>query len=156
MIWGRGDGSDMRAVDSAVGRIGQLACWEHYLPLARHALIAHDEQIDSAYPWLLCRLTLHRPDGNQHPSACARIGLLCCQRHSVARCPISDCCRAAARRQLVTSPLYSMSRSPAARGCSAKSPLPCTEERRAVMRRSRIVSFPAHNICGRRDLRSKA
>src|SRR4051794_12820268 len=35
MIWGQGDGSGLRAVDSAVGRIGQLACWEHYNPLAR-------------------------------------------------------------------------------------------------------------------------
>jgi nitrilase len=26
MIWGQGDGSGLRAVDSAVGRIGQLAC----------------------------------------------------------------------------------------------------------------------------------
>ena len=32
MIWGQGDGSGLRAVDSAVGRIGQLACWEHYNP----------------------------------------------------------------------------------------------------------------------------
>lgn len=31
MIWGQGDGSGLRAFDSAVGRIGQLACWEHYL-----------------------------------------------------------------------------------------------------------------------------
>jgi hypothetical protein len=38
MIWGQGDGSGLCAVDSAVGRIGQLACWEHYLPLARYAL----------------------------------------------------------------------------------------------------------------------
>jgi mandelamide amidase len=29
-IWGQGDGSGLRAVDSKVGRIGQLACWEHY------------------------------------------------------------------------------------------------------------------------------
>src|SRR5262245_41898670 len=51
MIWGQGDGSGLRAVDSAVGRIGQLACWEHYLPLARFALIADGEQIHSAmYP----------------------------------------------------------------------------------------------------------
>ena len=48
---GQGDGSGLRAVDSAVGRIGQLACWEHYLPLARYALIADGEQIHSAmYP----------------------------------------------------------------------------------------------------------
>jgi nitrilase len=48
MIWGQGDGSGLRAVDSAVGRIGQLACWEHYNPLARYALMADGEQIHSA------------------------------------------------------------------------------------------------------------
>jgi nitrilase len=51
MIWGQGDGSGLRAVDSRVGRIGQLACWEHYNPLARYALMADGEQIHSAmYP----------------------------------------------------------------------------------------------------------
>ncbi len=51
MIWGQGDGSGLRAVDSAVGRIGQLACWEHYNPLARYALMGDGEQIHSAmYP----------------------------------------------------------------------------------------------------------
>jgi aliphatic nitrilase len=51
MIWGQGDGSGLRAVDSMVGRIGQLACWEHYNPLARYALMADGEQIHSAmYP----------------------------------------------------------------------------------------------------------
>jgi nitrilase len=51
MVWGQGDGSGLRAVDSAVGRIGQLACWEHYNPLARYALIADGEQIHAAmYP----------------------------------------------------------------------------------------------------------
>src|ERR1700721_3025460 len=51
MIWGQGDGSGLRAVDSAVGRIGSLACWEHYNPLARYALMVDGEQIHSAmYP----------------------------------------------------------------------------------------------------------
>src|SRR5687767_331843 len=51
MIWGQGDGSGLRAIDSKVGRIGQLACWEHYNPLARYAMIADGEQIHSAmYP----------------------------------------------------------------------------------------------------------
>jgi aliphatic nitrilase len=51
MIWGQGDGSGLRAVDSAVGRVGQLACWEHYYPLARYALMADGEQIRAAmYP----------------------------------------------------------------------------------------------------------
>lgn len=51
MVWGQGDGSGLRATDSAAGRIGQLACWEHYNPLFRYALIADGEQIHSAmYP----------------------------------------------------------------------------------------------------------
>ena len=51
MIWGQGDGSGLRAVNSKVGRIGQLACWEHYNPLARYAMMADGEQIHSAmYP----------------------------------------------------------------------------------------------------------
>jgi aliphatic nitrilase len=51
MVWGQGDASGLRAVDSAVGRIGQLACWEHYNPLFRYAMIADGEQIHSAmYP----------------------------------------------------------------------------------------------------------
>jgi aliphatic nitrilase len=51
MIWGQGDGSGLRAVDTQVGRVGQLACWEHYNPLARYAMMADGEQIHSAmYP----------------------------------------------------------------------------------------------------------
>src|SRR3954453_21754377 len=51
MIWGQGDGSGLHAVDSKAGRIGQLACWEHYNPLARYAMMADGEQIHSAmYP----------------------------------------------------------------------------------------------------------
>ena len=51
MVWGQGDGSGLCAVDSRVGRIGQLACWEHYNPLARYALMADGEEIHSAmYP----------------------------------------------------------------------------------------------------------
>ena len=51
MVWGMGDGSGLRAADTAVGRIGALACWEHYNPLARYALMADGEQIHAAmYP----------------------------------------------------------------------------------------------------------
>lgn len=48
MVWGQGDGSGLCAIDSAVGRIGSLACWEHYNPLARFALMADGEQIHAA------------------------------------------------------------------------------------------------------------
>jgi len=45
MIWGQGDGAGLRVVDTAVGRVGALACWEHYNPLARYALMAQHEEI---------------------------------------------------------------------------------------------------------------
>jgi aliphatic nitrilase len=45
MVWGRGDASGLHAVNTRAGRIGQLACWEHYNPLARYALMADHEQI---------------------------------------------------------------------------------------------------------------
>ena len=37
-----------RIVDTAVGRVGALACWEHYNPLARYALMAQHEEIHVA------------------------------------------------------------------------------------------------------------
>jgi aliphatic nitrilase len=48
MIWGQGDASGLKVVDSAVGRLGALACWEHYNPLARYALMAQHEEIHIA------------------------------------------------------------------------------------------------------------
>jgi len=48
MIWGQGDGAGLAVVDSAVGRVGALACWEHYNPLARYALMAQHEEIHVA------------------------------------------------------------------------------------------------------------
>lgn len=48
MVWGQGDGAGLVAVDTRVGRVGALACWEHYNPLARYALMADHEQIHCA------------------------------------------------------------------------------------------------------------
>ena len=48
MIWGQGDGAGLRVVDCAVGRLGALACWEHYNPLARYALMTQHEEIHCA------------------------------------------------------------------------------------------------------------
>lgn len=48
MVWGQGDGSGLKVVDTAVGRVGALACWEHYNPLARYALMAQHEEIHCA------------------------------------------------------------------------------------------------------------
>lgn len=45
MVWGQGDGSGLKTCDTAVGRLGALACWEHYNPLARYSLMTSHEQI---------------------------------------------------------------------------------------------------------------
>ena len=37
-VWGMGDGSTLRVVDTQHGRIGGLICWENYMPLARFHL----------------------------------------------------------------------------------------------------------------------
>lgn len=39
-IWGSGDARGLRAVDTEIGKVGGLICWEHWMPLARQAL--HD------------------------------------------------------------------------------------------------------------------
>jgi nitrilase len=38
LIWGEGDGSSLQVLDTELGKIGGLICWENYMPLARTAL----------------------------------------------------------------------------------------------------------------------
>lgn len=49
MVWGQGDGSGLKVVETKVGRVGALACWEHYNPLARFALMSQHEEIHAAH-----------------------------------------------------------------------------------------------------------
>ncbi|MEO1402031.1 MAG: Nit6803 family nitrilase [Cyanobacteria bacterium J06635_1] len=48
MVWGQGDGSGLKVCETGVGKVGALACWEHYNPLARYSLMAQHEQIHCA------------------------------------------------------------------------------------------------------------
>lgn len=48
MVWGQGDGAGLKVVQTKVGRVGALACWEHYNPLARYALMTQHEEIHAA------------------------------------------------------------------------------------------------------------
>ena len=58
MVWGFGDASGVRVVDTAAGRIGALLCWENYMPLARYALYSQGVEIyiaptyDSGDGWI--------------------------------------------------------------------------------------------------------
>lgn len=47
-VFGEGDGSDLVVSDTAIGRVGQLSCWEHLQPLSKYAMYAQDEQIHCA------------------------------------------------------------------------------------------------------------
>jgi nitrilase len=58
MVWGFGDGSGLNVVDTPVGKIGTLLCWENYMPLARYALYAQGIELyiaptyDSGDGWI--------------------------------------------------------------------------------------------------------
>ena len=69
MVWGFGDASGLRVVETSVGRIGTLICWENYMPLARFALYAQDIDIlcaptwDSGETWLATMQHIAREGG---------------------------------------------------------------------------------------------
>ena len=48
MVWGQGDGHNLTAVDTSVGRVGGLICWEHWMPLARQVLHDSGEHVHVA------------------------------------------------------------------------------------------------------------
>src|SRR5687768_8985905 len=48
MVWGNGGADGLAAVDTAMGRVGGLVCWEHWMPLARQALHDSGEDIHVA------------------------------------------------------------------------------------------------------------
>jgi nitrilase len=48
IVWGQGDGSTLHVFETSVGRVGGLACWEHWMPLTRFAMHAKGEQIHVA------------------------------------------------------------------------------------------------------------
>lgn len=54
IIWGEGDGSDLNVMDTRLGKIGGLICWENYMPLARMALYQQGIEIYLA-PTADCR-----------------------------------------------------------------------------------------------------
>jgi nitrilase len=51
MVWGQGDASGLRVIDTPVARVGALICWENYMPLARYALYADGVEVYLAPTW---------------------------------------------------------------------------------------------------------
>lgn len=45
IVWGFGDGSTLPVVETAIGRLGSVICWENYMPLLRMAMYAQGIEI---------------------------------------------------------------------------------------------------------------
>lgn len=45
LIWGEGDGSTLTVLDTPLGKIGGLICWENYMPLARMSMYGKGVEI---------------------------------------------------------------------------------------------------------------
>jgi nitrilase len=69
MVWGFGDATGLRVVDTPVGRVGALICWENYMPQARLALYAEGIDVlvaptyDSGERWLASLQHIAREGG---------------------------------------------------------------------------------------------
>jgi nitrilase len=48
IVWGAGEGTTLRTIETEHGILGGLICWENYMPLARATLYAQGEQIHVA------------------------------------------------------------------------------------------------------------
>jgi nitrilase len=69
MVWGWGDASGLKSVDSPLGRLGALICWESYMPLVRYALYAQGIDIyvaptyDAGERWIATMQHIAREGG---------------------------------------------------------------------------------------------
>jgi nitrilase len=45
LVWGQGDGSTLTVLDTELGRLGAVICWENYMPLLRMAMYARGVQL---------------------------------------------------------------------------------------------------------------
>ena len=84
IIWGEGAGDDLQVINSPIGRIGGLICWENYMPLARMALYQQGIQIYLA------------PTADQRESWQATMKHIACE----GRCFVIGC------NQYVTADMY--------------------------------------------------
>jgi nitrilase len=82
LVWGFGDGSTLPVLDTPLGRLGAVICWENYMPLLRTAMYARGVQLYCA------------------PTADGRETWLPTVRHIAleGRCFVLSCCQFARRR----------------------------------------------------------
>lgn len=85
LIWGFGDGSTLPVVDSPLGKVGSVICWENYMPMLRMALYGKGVE-------LYCVSTVD--DRDQWQSTMRHIALegrcfvlAACPYHKLKHCP---------------------------------------------------------------------
>ena len=84
LIWGEGDGSTLTVLDTELGKIGGLICWENYMPLARMAMYGKGVELYLA------------PTADQRESWQATLRHIACE----GRCFVLGC------NQFVTKEMY--------------------------------------------------
>jgi nitrilase len=58
LVWGFGDGSTLTVLDTSIGKLGAVICWENYMPLLRTAMYARGVElycaptVDDRETWL--------------------------------------------------------------------------------------------------------
>jgi nitrilase len=84
LIWGEGDGSTLTVLETELGKIGGLICWENYMPLARMAMYGKGVELYLA------------PTADQRDSWQATLRHIACE----GRCFVLGC------NQFVTKDMY--------------------------------------------------
>ena len=84
LIWGEGDGSTLTVLETELGKIGGLICWENYMPLARMAMYGKGVELYLA------------PTADQRDSWQATLRHIACE----GRCFVLGC------NQFVTKEMY--------------------------------------------------
>lgn len=77
IIWGEGDGSDLNVIQTNLGKLGGLICWENYMPLARTALYQQGIELYLA-PTADCRSTWQSTI--EHIACESRSYVICCNQ----------------------------------------------------------------------------
>jgi nitrilase len=97
LIWGFGDGSTLTAIESPVGRVGTVICWENYMPMLRMAMYSKGVQLYCA-PTADDRETCCRPcatSRSRGAASCSPPARCCADR----TCPPTSRTRWATRRR---------------------------------------------------------
>lgn len=90
LVWGFGDGSTLTVVDTPLGRLGSVICWENYMPLLRMAMYAKGIQLycaptaDDRPTWLPTMQTIALEGRCFVLSACQYLTRADCPAHYAA------------------------------------------------------------------------